>query len=200
MRGNRIYSAAPDDDFFKHLAQVYANNHGTMSKFTGKVCGDTESSFHEGITNGAEWYQVPGGMEDYNYLYGDCFEITIELTCCKYPYARELESEWILNRESLWNYSLESYQGVHGFIRSADGSPLAHAEVSVDGIDKVIHSDENGAFWRLLLPGKYTFQVRLNKDYHTESMEVFYTIHYRCRLMKFRLSYLMELLIRILLY
>jgi carboxypeptidase D len=37
-------------------------------------------------------------MEDFNYLYGDCFEITIEITCCKYPYAKELESEWNRNK------------------------------------------------------------------------------------------------------
>ena len=171
-RGNRVYSAAPDDLFFKHLARVYSDSHGTMAKIDNKVCNDIEPSFHEGITNGADWYQVPGGMEDYNYLYGDCFEITIELTCCKYPFARELEKEWNLNLESLWNYSLEAYQGVHGFITSNDGIPLERAEISVDGIDKIIHSDKNGAFWRLLLPGKYIFQIRLNEEYHTQTMEV----------------------------
>ena len=81
MRG-AIYSASPDDDYFKHLARTFADNHGSMATMDGKSCGYTEKSFHRGITNGAEWYQVPGGMEDYNYLYGDCFEITIELTCC----------------------------------------------------------------------------------------------------------------------
>ena len=63
-----------------------------------KACGRTEKSFHHGITNGADWYPLSGGMEDFNYLYGDCFEITIEITCCKYPYAKELESEWNRNK------------------------------------------------------------------------------------------------------
>ena len=44
---------------------------------------------------------IPGGMQDFNYLSGDCMEITIELTCCKYPKASVLESEWEKNKESL---------------------------------------------------------------------------------------------------
>ena len=65
---------------------------------------------HLGITNGADWYQVPGGMEDYNYLYGDCFEITIELTCCKYPEASKLKDEWENNKNALWEFTMAAYQ------------------------------------------------------------------------------------------
>lgn len=46
----------------------------------------------------------PGGMQDYNYIHGNCLEITMELSCCKYPFASELQREWDLNRESLLAY------------------------------------------------------------------------------------------------
>lgn len=43
-------------------------------------------------------------MQDYNYLQGNCMEVTFELSCCKYPPATELHKEWDLNRESLLAY------------------------------------------------------------------------------------------------
>ena len=91
------YSKSPDDQMFRRLATIYASHHETMK--TGKVCpGD---NFKNGITNGAQWYDVPGGMEDFNYMHSNCFEITMELSCCKYPKASELQKEWQLNKESL---------------------------------------------------------------------------------------------------
>ena len=50
----------PDNDVFKSLAQTYANNHLTMFKGSG-ICGS--DNFPGGITNGASWYVVAGGMQ-----------------------------------------------------------------------------------------------------------------------------------------
>lgn len=94
-----VYSKSPDDAVFRHLASVYSQKHGTMHR--GNLCGE---NFPGGITNGAKWYDVGGGMQDWNYLHSNCFEITIELSCCKYPSSRTLPIEWKLNKEALISY------------------------------------------------------------------------------------------------
>lgn len=41
------------------------------------------------------------GMNDFSYLHTNCFEVTVELSCDKFPHASELPIEWQNNKESL---------------------------------------------------------------------------------------------------
>ena len=72
---------------------------------TGHPCPgqhmDNGEYFRDGITNGAAWYNVAGGMQDYNYLTSNCFELTVELGCWKYPYSADLETYWRANEYAL---------------------------------------------------------------------------------------------------
>lgn len=43
-------------------------------------------------------------MQDWNYLNTNCFEVTIELGCVKYPMARDLPKYWEQNRRSLLQF------------------------------------------------------------------------------------------------
>lgn len=53
-------------------------------------------------------------MQDFNYIYSNCFEITIELTCCKFPSPSVLTKEWEYNRESLLTYMESVHMGIKG--------------------------------------------------------------------------------------
>ena len=85
---------------------VYAQNHAHMADPKTKGCDKPENSFSKqgGITNGAAWYSVSGGMQDFNYLSSNDFEITLELGCDKYPPASQLKQEWEDNKASLMEF------------------------------------------------------------------------------------------------
>ncbi|KAK2499115.1 hypothetical protein MC885_019992 [Smutsia gigantea] len=129
----------PDDKLFQKLAKVYSYAHGWM--YQGWNCGDY---FSDGITNGASWYSLSKGMQDFNYLHTNCFEITLELSCDKFPRQEELQREWLGNREALIQFLEQNYNN------------LADAVISVSGINHDVTSGDHGDYFRLLLPGTYT--------------------------------------------
>ena len=52
----------------------------------------------------AKWYPLKGGMQDINYWGFGCSELTIELTCCKYPNSKNLPNIWNDNKKALIEY------------------------------------------------------------------------------------------------
>lgn len=151
IRGKTSYSASPDDKIFKKLAKTYSYAHSWMHK--GWNCGDY---FDEGITNGASWYSLSKGMQDFNYLYTNCFEITLELSCDKFPPVTALASEWLANREALVSYMEQVHHGIKGMVYDENNNPISSAVISVASINHDITSGTDGDYFRLLLPGTYT--------------------------------------------
>ncbi|CRK97571.1 CLUMA_CG010957, isoform A [Clunio marinus] len=148
-------SPTPDDSVFRHLARTYAKNHPVMKD--GNDCNET---FPNGITNGAYWYDLSGGMQDFNYVFTNCFEITLELSCCKYPPRTELPSEWHKNKKSLIEYMKLIHTGIKGLIKDVSGYPINDAEIYVQGVEeKPVRTTERGEFWRLLTPGTYNVRA-----------------------------------------
>ena len=157
------YAPTPDDDTFRALALTYARNHESMWRSRG--CGsDDERRFDGGVTNGAAWYPVAGGMQDFAYLATNAFELTLETGCDKYPAADQLEREWRANRRALLSLLWQSHAGIKGIVSSASGKKPLAARVSVHNvtsgrnqiIDHSVWSDgASGAYFRLLTPGVY---------------------------------------------
>lgn len=104
--GQSVYSATPDDDVFRQLARSYSEAHPTMhlANAPWKCKEIPREHFIDGITNGAKWFSVSGGMQDYNYVHSNCFDITLELGCQKFPNASELPEYWLENKKALLSY------------------------------------------------------------------------------------------------
>ena len=101
-------------------------------------------------------------MQDYNYLHSNCFEITVEQGCGKFPRSSKLEDIWEENRLSLIKFIEEVHKGVKGFVRVSDGTPISGAVIAVRGRDHPIRSVTDGDYWRLLVPGEYVLEVSAN--------------------------------------
>ena len=146
-----VYSACPDDDLFIHISLAYADAHPNMES----------GGFSNGITNGAQWYAISGGMQDWNYIWEGDFDITIEQSEVKWPSSNQLAGLWEDHREPMLVYLEEVHNGIRGIVIDADsGEPLS-ANISIQGIDHVILPDpENGDYYRLLPAGTYTITAQ----------------------------------------
>ncbi|XP_077245775.1 carboxypeptidase D isoform X2 [Tasmannia lanceolata] len=147
QNSRKEYYACPDDKAFRYMASVYSRSHHNMSLST---------EFQGGITNGAAWYPIYGGMQDWNYIHGGCFELTLEISDIKWPKADELSTLWEFNRMSMLNLVASLVRtGVHGRILSSDtGQPLP-ASVMIKGINYSVKSGGTfGDYHRMLGPGE----------------------------------------------
>lgn len=54
---------------------------------------------------------LSGGMQDYNYVWAQCLEITLELSCCKFPPERDLPDLWEANKPALLAYMQQVHLG-----------------------------------------------------------------------------------------
>ena len=141
------YSSCPDDDLFIHMSLAYSNAHPDMES----------GGFSNGITNGSEWYALNGGMQDWNYVWENNFEITLEQSQVKWPNSNQLEGLWEDHREPMLSYIEEIHDGIRGIVSNADDGIPLNANIDIEGINKTIKNDpENGDYYRLLKAGTYT--------------------------------------------
>ena len=145
------YSACPDDELFTHISLAYADAHPNMSS----------GGFNNGITNGSQWYAISGGMQDWNYLWENSFDITLEQNVDKWPNSNELESLWEDHREPLLIYMEEIHDGIRGIIIDAETQEPINANILIENINHMISPDlEHGDYYRILVPGDYTITAQ----------------------------------------
>jgi hypothetical protein len=113
-----------------------------MSSESHTKCEMTGKGFKNGITNGAQWYPVCGGMQDYNYLATNCFEITIELGCNKFPAGNQLAGYWKNSSDAFYEFMWLSHIGIKGVVFDQDDKPVAGARVIVEREVKEGHFEE----------------------------------------------------------
>nr|XP_010343538.1 carboxypeptidase Z [Saimiri boliviensis boliviensis] len=150
----KMFSPTPDEKMFKLLSRAYAEVHPMMMDRSENRCGGNFLQ-RGSIINGADWYSFTGGMSDFNYLHTNCFEITVELGCVKFPPEEALYTLWQHNKESLLNFVETVHRGIKGVVTDKYGQPVKNARILVKGIRHDITTAPDGDYWRLLPPGTH---------------------------------------------
>ena len=206
------YAACPDDATFRWLASSYAERSPAMvggPEFGRGVARPTDdglvvpksSSQDEiinnnsnnnvpdaGTTNGAAWYPLRGGMQDWNYLQASCFELTLELAQSKWPRPALLPGMFAENLDPLLAFPVVASAGAHGVVLRGGGKkeeeeeakaakstssssvsssppllpPPAGTTVRVRGLrgaPPALPDPLTGAWFRPLNPGNYVLSV-----------------------------------------
>ena len=130
-----VYTPTADDELMKEIALTYSLAHSKMHNSV---------EFPNGITNGANWYVLYGGLQDWNYEKTSDIGLTMELSFPKHPPASTLPMYWNDNREAMLQY----LERVHG--PSVWGKTSPNAVIRVREINHVIKANRHGWYWRLL--------------------------------------------------
>lgn len=122
----------------------------------------SSSEFKNGITNGFDWYQVNGGMQDWSYhWYGDT-QFTIEISGVKWPAYSEMDFYFRENKKALFKFLKNVHQGagfrfktagISGFVKISKQELLGTKEIGEFPFS-------NSEFYKILEPGDYIFEVR----------------------------------------
>ena len=99
-------------------------------------------------------------MQDFNYLSSNCFELTVELGCHKFPPGKELGQYWKDNVNAFYEFmwqveitlefyyfpflnfsliiivSLKTHIGVKGLVVDESDFPIADAQVKIAKLDE----------------------------------------------------------------
>ena len=153
--GANVYTATNEDDLFIDISLAYSTLNLPMYNSV---------YYPQGITNGADWYVIYGGMQDWAYHWYACNEVTIELDVDKYTPWAEIPDFWDDNRESLLAYMECCLEGIRGVILDATTKAPLEAIITIEGIDDVERKTDPdvGDYYWMCLPGTYNMTINVD--------------------------------------
>ncbi len=157
---DNTYTLHADDAWYQLISHEYANLcHAVSSSYM--------TGYNNGITNGAQWYMIGGGRQDYMNGYANCREMTIECSNTKCPSASQMPNFWNINKNSIFAFMNQVLNGIHGTVVDAESkAPIGGATITLSGHDdqysKVETQLPGGDFHRPVKAGTYTVRVTKN--------------------------------------
>ncbi|MGB9824074.1 MAG: M14 family zinc carboxypeptidase [Candidatus Hydrothermia bacterium] len=146
---NYIWNYTPvrsADDRYNQLVYYYSQQYGNITGYP--------------ITEGYDWYQTTGDLNDYSYGINGDIDWTIELSSSYIPDPSQIDPIFNTNRPAMDLFAKKAGQGISGFvIDSLTGDTIKNVRINILPVDWPIWTDEEtGYFFRPLLPGTYTLK------------------------------------------
>ena len=159
---DNTYTLHADDAWYQLISHEYAD-------LTHEVSPNYMNQYNNGIINGAQWYMIGGGRQDYMNGYAQCRELTIECSNTKLPNPSQLPNFWNINKNSIFAYMTQCIYGIHGTVTdAANGQPL-NATVTITNHDDSFSVVEShlpaGDYHRPIKGGTYDVTYACNGYY-----------------------------------
>ena len=157
---DNTYTLHADDAWWQLVSHEYADLcHAVNSNYM--------TDYNNGITNGAQWYMIGGGRQDYMNGYAQCREETIECSNTKLPAGSQMPTFWNINKNAIFAYVNQCLNGIHGTVVDAESkAPIGGATVTLMGHDDqystVSTQLPGGDFHRPVKAGTYTLRITKN--------------------------------------
>jgi hypothetical protein len=160
---------------------MIANSYVNRISETNRYC-NPKTDYVGTIIHGADWYEIVGSMQDYGYLNYGTIEMTMEISCCKYPKENLLISYWHYNRDAMIELLFQAQRGlirkfrsifylkrnfnlgVKGLILNEYYQPIPSTQIMINNRRPVVNVTPLGEFWRILLPGTYKLKVKIIEE------------------------------------
>ncbi len=155
---DNTYTNHADSDWFFLVSKEYAVNCQDNSP-NGYMDATYNNHQWPGVTEGADWYQVFGGRQDFMNYYHQCKEVTIELSNTKLIPANQLVNHWNYNREALIEYLIQGTYGFQGLVKDAISGDPVEATITLVSHDAIgshtVSSPLYGDYYRPVKAGTY---------------------------------------------
>ena len=125
---DNTYTLHADDAWYQYISHEYAD-------LTHEVNPNYMTDYNNGITNGAQWYMIGGGRQDYMNGYAQCRELTIECSNSKMPNGNQLPNFWNYNKNSIFAFMTECIYGIHGTVTDAANGQALNATITITNHD-----------------------------------------------------------------
>ena len=153
---DNTYTLHADDAWFQMISHEYAD-------LTHEVQENYMTDYQNGVTNGAQWYMIGGGLQDYLCGYTQCRAISIHCSYTKLPSPSQMPTFWYRNKESLFALMNQCLYGIHGKVIDAENNqPIEGATIRLMGHDdqySTVSTYSDGFFHRPVKGGTYTLKI-----------------------------------------